>query len=116
MVNHNHAGTPLNQSIHKPITVKKLTLGVASVALGTTFILANSNVAHAANTNPSQGLNDNSTVVMNGGTNQGAVVNLSASQSENDNDHAGETSVPEENLDPAIVPISTVVGQEPAAN
>ncbi|WP_242363838.1 Rib/alpha-like domain-containing protein [Limosilactobacillus antri] len=116
MVNHDRAGAPLNQLVHKPTAVKKLTLGVASVALGTTFILANSAVAQAADTTPNQGSNDNSTVVTNGSANQGAVVNLSASQSDDDSDHTGEPSVPEENLDPAIVPISTVIGQEPAAN
>lgn len=103
-------------SIHKPIDVKKLTLGVASVALGTTFILANSTIAHADDANPNQGSSDNSAIVTNGDANQGTAVNLPASQSDDDSDHTGEPSVPEENLNPAIVPISTVVGQEPAAD
>lgn len=89
---------------------------MASVALGTTFILANSTIAHADDANPNQGSSDNSAIVTNGDTNQGPAVNLPASQSDDDSDHTGEPSVPEENLDPAIVPISTVVGQEPAAD
>lgn len=103
-------------SIHKPIDVKKLTLGVASGALGTTFILANSTIAHADDANPNQGSSDNSAIVTNGDANQGTAVNLPASQSDDDSDHTGEPSVPEENLNPAIVPISTVVGQESAAD
>ncbi|VTX81271.1 Uncharacterised protein [Limosilactobacillus oris] len=97
MASHNHGGASSNLSIHKPIDVKKLTLGVASVALGTTFILANSTVAHADDANPNQGSSDNSAIVTNGDANQGTAVNLPASQLDDDSDHTGEPSVPEEN-------------------
>ena len=94
MASHNHGGASSNLSIHKPIDVKKLTLGVASVALGTTFILANSTVAHADDANPNQGSSDNSAIVTNGDANQGTAVNLPASQLDDDSDHTGEPSVP----------------------
>ena len=80
MVSHNHGGASSNLSIHKPIDVKKLTLGVASVALGTTFILANSTIAHADDANPNQGSSDNSAIVTNGDANQGPAVNLPESE------------------------------------